>query len=151
MYPFHFPTSSNKPSNLSSLVNRSHYKRVSDKPNDENASGVNAKRCLVDRYISWADGEPLALMKGWIKWARIKARYYQNPPLQPRGRTAGFWGAIVGPNNIFGPAPSIRWGPKAQAEEGYGPDTVIQVQNSIGIQPRTIQSLASPKSPRKKG
>ena len=57
----------------------------------------------------------------------------------------------MGPNNIFGPAPSIRWGSKAQAEEGYGSDTVIQVQNSIGIQPRTIQSLASPKSPRKKG
>ena len=27
----------------------------------------------------------------------------------------------------------------------------MQVQNSIGIQPRTIQSSASPKSPRKKG
>ena len=51
---------------------------------------------------------------------------------------------------IFGPTPFIRWGPKAQAEEGYGPDTVMQVQNSIVIQPRTIQSSASPKSPRKK-
>ena len=29
---------------------------------------------------------------------------------------------------IFGPAPFIRWGLKAQAEEGYGPDTVMQVQ-----------------------
>ena len=34
---------------------------------------------------------------------------------------------------IFGPAPFIRWSPKAQAEEGYGPGTVIQAQNSIGI------------------
>ena len=52
---------------------------------------------------------------------------------------------------IFGPAPFIRWGPKAQTEEGYGPDAVMQVQHSIGIQPRTIQSSANPKSPRKKG
>ena len=52
---------------------------------------------------------------------------------------------------IFGPALFTRWSPKAQAEEGYGPGTVMQVQNSIGIQPRTIQPLACPKSPRKKG
>ena len=31
-----------------------------------------------------------------------------------------------GAQQYFGPAPFIRWGPKAQAEEGYGPDTVIQ-------------------------
>ena len=56
-----------------------------------------------------------------------------------------------GAQQYFGPAPFIRWGPKAQAEEGYGPDAVMQVQHSIGIQSRTIQSSASPKSPRKKG
>ena len=56
-----------------------------------------------------------------------------------------------GAQQYFRPAPFIRWGPKAQAEEGYGSDTVMQVQHSIGIQPRTIQSSASPKSPRKKG
>ena len=58
---------------------------------------------------------------------------------------------ICGAQQYFGPVPFIRWGPKAQAEEGYGPDTVMQVQNNIGIQPRTIQSSANPKSPRKKG
>ena len=65
------------------------------------------------------------------------------------------WGykhhCYCGAQQYFGPAPLIRWGPKAQAEEGYGPDTVTQVQHSIGIQPRTIQSSASPKSLRKKG
>ena len=58
---------------------------------------------------------------------------------------------ICGAQQYFGPAPFIRWGPKAQTEEGYGPDSVMQVQHSTGIQPRTIQSSASPKSPRKKG
>ena len=52
---------------------------------------------------------------------------------------------------IIGPAPFVRWSPKAQAEEGYGPGTVMQIQNSIGKQPRTIQSSARPKFPRKKG
>ena len=55
-----------------------------------------------------------------------------------------------GAQQYFGPAPFIRWGPKAQAEEGYGPDAVIQVQHSVGIQvgynrgrfsPRPVQSL----------
>ena len=58
---------------------------------------------------------------------------------------------FCGAQQYFGPAPFIRWGPKAQAEEGYDPDSVVQVQHSTGIQPRTIQSSASPKSPRKKG
>ena len=40
----------------------------------------------------------------------------------------GFEGLLWGPT-IFGPALFIRWGPKAQAEEGYGPDTAMQVQN----------------------
>ena len=56
-----------------------------------------------------------------------------------------------GAQQYFGPAPFIRWGLEAQAEEGYGLDTIIKVQNSIGKQPRMIQSSASPKSPRKKG
>ena len=52
------------------------------------------------------------------------------------------WGPI-----IRGPGPFIRWGPKAQAEEGYGPGSAIQVRNSLGIQPRT----ACPRSHRKEG
>ena len=44
------------------------------------------------------------------------------------------WGpTIFGPapneSNLFGPALFIRWGPKAQAKEGYGPGIVMQVQN----------------------
>ena len=56
------------------------------------------------------------------------------------------WGPI-----IRGPGPFIRWGPKAQAEEGDGPDSAIQVQNSHGTQSRTIQSSACPRSHKKKG
>ena len=55
------------------------------------------------------------------------------------------WGPI-----IRGPGPFISWGPKAQAEEGYGPGSAIQVRNSLGTQPRTIQSLACPRSHKKK-
>ena len=33
-----------------------------------------------------------------------------------------------GAQQYFGPAPFIRWGLKAQAEEGYGSDAVMQVQ-----------------------
>ena len=55
------------------------------------------------------------------------------------------WGPI-----IRGPGPFIRWGPKAQAEEGDGTGSAIQVRNSLGTQPRTIQSSACPRSHKKK-
>ena len=66
-------------------------------------------------------------MKGRVKRTVIKAWYHQNPPLRPRGRTAGFWGAIVGPNNLW-PWPIFTLGPKARVEEGYSRGWVIKVQ-----------------------
>ena len=51
---------------------------------------MNSGECLVVRYVSWVDEETPTLMKGRVKRAVIKAWYYQNPPLQPRGRTTGF-------------------------------------------------------------
>ena len=56
------------------------------------------------------------------------------------------WGPIV-----CGPGPFIYWSLKARAEKGCSPGSVIQVQNSFGTQPRTIQSLACPRSHRKEG
>ena len=56
------------------------------------------------------------------------------------------WGPIV-----CGPGPFIHWGLKARAEKGYNPGSVIQVQNSLRTQPRTIQSSACPRSHRKEG
>ena len=89
-------------------------------------------------------------MKDRVKRAIIKAWHYQNPPLQPKGRTVGFWGAIVGPNSLW-PWSIYLLGPKAWAEKGYSPESIIQVQNSLGTQPRTIQSSACPGSHRKEG
>ena len=41
----------------------------------------------------------------------------------------------VGPNSLW-PWPIYSLGPKAQAEKGYSPESVTQVQNSLGTQPR---------------
>ena len=41
------------------------------------------------------------------------------------------WGPI-----IYGPGPFIRRGPKAQAEEGYGLGSAIQVRDGLGTQDR---------------
>ena len=56
------------------------------------------------------------------------------------------WGPI-----IRGPGRFICRGPKAQAEEGYGLGSAIQVRDGLGTQPRTIQSSACPRSHEKKG
>ena len=56
------------------------------------------------------------------------------------------WGPIV-----CGPGTFIHWGLKARAEKGDSPGSLIQVQNSLGTQPRTIQSSACPRSHKKKG
>ena len=53
--------------------------------------------------------------------------------------------SFVGPNNLW-PWPIYSLGPKARAEEGYSPGSVIQVQNSLGTQPRTIQFSECPRS-----
>ena len=57
---------------------------------------------------------------------------------------------IVGPNNSWA-NPIYSLGPKARAEKGYSPGSLKQVQNSLGTQPRTIQSSACPRSHKKKG
>ena len=57
---------------------------------------------------------------------------------------------LVGPNSLW-PWPIYSLRPKARAEKGYSPGSVIQVQNSLGTQPRTIQSSACPRSHRKEG
>ena len=56
----------------------------------------------------------------------------------------------MGPNSLW-PWPIYSLGPKARAEKGYSPGSVIQVQNSLGTQPRTRQSSAYPRSHRKEG
>ena len=58
--------------------------------------------------------------------------------------------STVGPNNLW-PWPIYSLGPKARAEKGYSPRSVIQVQNSLVTQPRTIRSSAGPRSHRKEG
>ena len=56
----------------------------------------------------------------------------------------------MGPNSLW-PWPIYSLGPKARAEKGYSPGSVIQVQNSLGTQLRTIQSSACPRSHKKEG
>ena len=57
---------------------------------------------------------------------------------------------IVGPNSLR-PWPIYLLGPTTRAEKGYNPGSVIQVQNSLGTQPRTIQSSACPRSHKEEG
>ena len=58
--------------------------------------------------------------------------------------------ALVGPNSLR-PWPIYLLGPTTRAEKGYNPGSVIQVQNSLGTQPRTIQSSACPRSHKEEG
>ena len=88
---------------------------------------MSSKECLVVRYVFWIDEETPTLMKGRSKQTTIKAWHYQNPPLRPRGRTAGFRGAIVGFNNLW-LWPIFTLGPKARAEKGYSRGRVIKVR-----------------------
>ena len=57
----------------------------------------------------------------------------------------------MGPNKLLGPGPFIQRGLKVQAEKGNSSGLVIQVQNNLGTQPRTIQSSACPRSHKKEG
>ena len=56
----------------------------------------------------------------------------------------------MGPNNLW-PWPIYSLGPKARVEESYGPGSVVQVQNSLETQPRTIQSSTCLRSHWKEG
>ena len=70
----------------------------------------------------------------WDKGIQAKGKVRQSSQKyqSQRQEFLSTYNKMWGPT-IFGPAPFIRWGPKAQAEEGYGQGTVMQVQNSIGI------------------
>ena len=52
------------------------------------------------RNKPWTSEKALALTEDKTWQSMIKARGHQNPPLRPRSRTTGFWGAIVGLKNL---------------------------------------------------
>ena len=74
--------------------------------NDKSAAWVNLKECLITQRISQANEETPTLMKDNTRQTVIKAGHHQNPPLQPKGRTAGFWEANVGSENLW-PWPTL--------------------------------------------
>ena len=90
----------------------------------------------------WIVGKKIKVLENLFKTKRIIFKFYilfndsQN--------------VIVGPNSWW-PWPIYSLGPKARAEKGYSSGSVIQVQNSLGAQSRTIQSSACPRSHRKEG
>ena len=94
------------------------------------------KRKLKSLSFSFDPKTPKQRKMGW-KMNQIHNQWNSNTFL---------WGPI-----IRGPDPFIRQGPKAQAEEGDGPGSAIQVRDSLGTQPRTIQSSACSRSHKKKG
>ena len=56
---------------------------------------------------------------------------------------------IVGPNNLW-PWPIYSSGPKARAEEGYNPSSVIRVKNGLGrsrgqFSPRHVRGVTKRK------
>ena len=53
------------------------------------------------KNVSWADEESLELIGDKDRQALIEAWGHQNPLLRPRIRTAGFWGVIMGPDNLW--------------------------------------------------
>ena len=107
-------------------------------PNGINASCANWGEHLVDRYIPWAGEESPESVKGWIKWVIIKAWYYQNPLLQPGCWTAGFWGAIVGPNNLWA-RPTCSWGvQRPKPKKVMARAQKYKAKNGPEMQPRTV-------------
>ena len=75
--------------------------------NVEDVAWVNLEECLIIRRTSHANGETPTLMKCNAGQAMVWARHHQNPPPQPKGRAARFWGAIVGPKNLWS-RPTLR-------------------------------------------
>ena len=66
------------------------------------------KECLTTRNVPQVSEEALALMEDKIWQAMTEARCHQNPPLRPRSRTVGFWGAIVGGKRPGGPCQCLH-------------------------------------------
>ena len=65
---------------------------------------------------------------------------HQNPPIRPRSRIAGFWGAIVGPENLWsGPRSTRAQGP---CRGRYLPRTNRERPKCLGAQPRMTLSSA---------
>ena len=71
-----------------------------------------------------------------------KARGHQNPPLNPRSRTAGFWGAIMGSKNLTTPAHFIL-GPRPTPRRKKCPKTNEENPNCQAASPRTGLSSAN--------
>ena len=56
------------------------------------------------RNVPLTGKKAMALAEDRTWQAMTRARGHQNPPLRPGSRTAGFWGAIVGPKILETPA-----------------------------------------------
>ena len=91
--------------------------------------------------MSRVDEKSLELI-GDKDWQALTVAWcHQNPPLRPRIRTAGFWGAIVGPENLcFGPLSIKAQGPRRGEKL---PRTSSEKPNSLEMQPRMTLSSAS--------
>ena len=94
------------------------------------------------RSVPWTDEKTLALMEDKTWQAMIKALGHQNPPLHPRSRTAGFWGAIVGSKSLATPAHFIL-SPKSTPRKKKCLRTNEESPNCQAASPRTILSSAS--------
>ena len=68
------------------------------------------------RNVSWANKKALTLTEDKTWQAAKGLRGHQNPPLRPRSRTEGFWGAIVGLEDLAKPSP-FHIEPKAHVEK----------------------------------
>ena len=82
--------------------------------------------------------------------AMIKARGHQNPPLRPRSRTAGFWGAIMGAKNLTTLAHFIL-SPRPTPRMKEWPRMNKESPNSLETLPRTILFSAFQIQERKNG
>ena len=94
------------------------------------------------RSVPWSGEKTLALTEDKTWQAMTKARGHQNPPLRPRSRTAGFWGAIVGSKNLTTTAHFIL-GLKPTLRKKKCPRTNEESPNCQAASPRTILSSAN--------
>ena len=92
-------------------------------PNDKNASRIKSNDCLADRCISGVDEEPPALLIGRIDWAVGGGSVLLKPPFPTKRLDSRVLRGYCGAQMIYGPGHQPRENPKAQAEEGYGPNS----------------------------
>ena len=98
--------------------------------------------CGSARSVPWAGEEALALTEDKTRPAVTYARGHQNPPPHPRSRTAGFWGAIVGPKNLVTPAHFIS-SPRPMPRRKKHPRMNYESPSCQKTSLRTILSLAN--------